>query len=94
MMEDRASLHAMVFGRVQGVYFRAFVLEQAQQLELAGYVRNLRNPTSVEVEAAGDRSALETLVQRLHEGPPGARVERIEVEWGPYGGVFTGFSIR
>ena len=94
MVEDNAAFHAMVYGRVQGVYFRAYVLEQAQQLDVAGYVRNVRHPTAVEVEGEGEKVALETLVQRLHQGPAGAWVERVDVEWRSYGGRFTGFSIR
>jgi len=93
MVEGTATLHALVYGHVQGVYFRAYVLEQAQSLGLNGHVRNVRSPAGVEVEAEGDKVGLEELLRRLHKGPPGARVERVEVEWRRYGGVFTGFSI-
>jgi acylphosphatase len=94
MVEGRASLHALVHGRVHGVYFRAYVLQHGQSLGLAGYVRNIRNPMAVEVEAEGERAGLEILLQRLHEGPPGAWVERVDAEWGPYQGRFTDFEIR
>ena len=73
MVEERASLHALVHGRVQGVYFRAYVVQHGQSLGLTGYVRNTRNPEAVEVEAEGNRADLDKLLRRLHEGPPGAR---------------------
>ncbi len=90
---DLASLHAMVYGYVQGVFFRAFVLEHADALGLTGCVRNVRQPAAVEVHAEGERSALERLLNRLHQGPPGARVERVEVRWGDYEGKLAYFRI-
>jgi acylphosphatase len=64
-------------GRVQGVGFRWFVRQEARELGLAGRVRNLPDG-SVEVVAMGEPSALACLRDRLREGPPGARVQRIE----------------
>jgi acylphosphatase len=93
MVEVKASIHAIVYGLVQGVYFRMFVLDHAKSLGLKGYVRNVRNPPAVEVEAEGERANLQRLLQRLHEGPPGAQVERVEVKWGSYGARFVGFEI-
>jgi acylphosphatase len=88
-----ASLHATVYGRVQGVYFRAFVEEHAHALGLTGSVRNVLQPAAVEVHAEGERSALERLLEQLHEGPPDARVDRVEVEWGEYQGRFGDFRV-
>jgi len=93
MLDERASVHALVYGRVQGVYFRAYVLQHGQTLGLTGYVRNVRHPEAVEVEAEGHRADLDNLLQRLHQGPPGARVDRVEVEWRPYEGKYRGFEI-
>ncbi len=76
------------------MYFRAYVVQHGQSLGLGGYVRNIRNPMAVEVEAEGERVGLERLLQRLHEGPPGAWVERVESEWRPYQGQFAEFEIR
>lgn len=72
--------HARVFlvsGRVQGVGYRFFVERQARELGLRGYVRNLSDGR-VEVYAIGDDAALERLRERLREGPPASRVERLE----------------
>jgi acylphosphatase len=66
-----------VTGRVQGVGFRYFVRTRARALGLAGRVRNLHDG-SVEVEAAGEPTALAGLGQALRDGPPGSRVEDVE----------------
>ena len=90
---DLASLHAMVYGRVQGVFFRAFVQRHASGLGLTGSVRNVRQTMAVEVEAEGERSALERLLEHLHQGPPEARVDMVEVQWDDYKGRFADFRI-
>lgn len=85
---------ATVFGRVQGVGFRVFVLRQAQNLGLTGTVRNLYFPKrQVEVIAEGPESDLKQLLALLHEGPFGARVDGVETLWGAASGNFANFSI-
>ncbi len=54
-MTDLASVKAVVYGYVQGVFFRDFVSRQAAQLGLTGYVRNLPGGKAVEVHAEGER---------------------------------------
>jgi acylphosphatase len=90
---DLASLHALIKGWVQGVYFRDFVRHHAMALGLTGYVRNVRHPRVVEVRAEGERSKLREMVKLLHRGPTGARVEGVEVEWGDYTGDYSAFTI-
>lgn len=68
-----------VYGRVQGVFYRAWTVEQARGLGLGGWVRNRRDGT-VEILAGGESDALEALIRRCRQGPPAAQVERIEVE--------------
>ncbi len=91
--ESTSRLHAMVSGRVQGVYFRSFVQEQAAELDLTGWVRN-RWDGSVEVTAEGPQHRLEVLLKALHQGPPSARVEGVDSAWMKATGEFTGFSVR
>lgn len=91
---EQASLHCLVFGRVQGVGFRFFVQDRARELGLVGWVRNRPDGRSVEVYAEGPRSALEQLRHALHSGPPGAWVERVECTWGEATGTLHGFEIR
>jgi acylphosphatase len=86
-------LHATVVGRVQGVSFRYYVMEQALSLDLVGWVRNRWNG-EVEVTAEGPRQKLEILLEALREGPPMAMVDNVEYEWLPLTGKFTGFNLR
>ncbi len=93
-MTDLATVQAIVHGRVQGVYFRAFTTRQARELGLTGYVRNLPDWNSVEVQAEGERNNLERLIDHLKIGPPGAKVEKVVTSWSDYTGNFTNFSTR
>jgi acylphosphatase len=60
------------------VGFRAFVLEKAEDLGLAGTVAN-RPDGSVECVAEGPRELVEELIRHLQEGPVSARVEKVDV---------------
>ena len=66
-------------GRVQGVFYRGWTVETARRLGLDGWVRNRRDG-SVEIFVRGPEQAVDKLVELCREGPPAARVERIEVE--------------
>jgi acylphosphatase len=68
-----------VTGRVQGVFFRAWTREEARALGLAGWVRN-RLDGSVEAHVEGDEGAVDRLVERMRDGPPQARVERLHCD--------------
>lgn len=92
-MTDLASVQAVVYGRVQGVYFRAFASRHARELGLSGYVRNLPDWKAVEVQAEGERKQLEKLIDHLKVGPPRARVERVETSWSEYTGSYSSFSV-
>jgi acylphosphatase len=87
-----SSLHAVVQGDVQGVGFRYYVQRRAEEMGLAGWVRN-RPDGSVEVVAEGSRPALGRLLELLSKGPGLADVDRVDVEWGEAGGL-KGFAVR
>jgi acylphosphatase len=86
-------LEAVVHGRVQGVGFRFFVLRAARGLDLHGWVAN-ESSGRVRCVAEGPRSALETLLDALREGPPGASVARVDATWLPATGMFHDFDVR
>lgn len=65
-----------VTGRVQGVGFREWTKEAAEELEVTGWIRN-RPDGSVEAHLQGAEGRLEQLVERLRLGPPFARVESV-----------------
>lgn len=85
-------LDASVRGRVQGVGYRLFALREASFLGLDGFVANEADG-SVRVVAEGTREDLDTLVERLEEGPPAGIVERVIARWEPARGVGSGFRI-
>ncbi len=85
-------LHAIVEGHVQGVGFRYFVLQNAVQLGLTGWVRNTWDD-KVEVCAEGPRPALETLAELLRSGPRNSNVTAIKPDWQPASSSFTSFKV-
>jgi acylphosphatase len=86
-------LDATVRGRVHGVGFRYFVLREAMDMGLHGWVANGLDGT-VRCVAEGDRATLETLLQLLEAGPPSARIDRVDAIWSPATGSFRSFEIR
>ena len=86
-------LHAIIEGRVQGVGFRYFVLENARALGVTGWVRNRWDGT-VEVLAEGERKKLEKLLLHLQRGPRSASVYKITTDWEKATGDFTDFIVR
>ena len=92
-MEDSAQLHMNIRGRVQGVFYRVSARAEASRLGLKGWVRNCPDG-SVELLAQGPRPLCEELLRYCHEGPPGARVEEIDVSWSKASGEYSSFDVR
>jgi acylphosphatase len=90
--EPRARARIRVTGLVQGVFYRQSTAQEASRLGLSGTVRNLSDG-SVEVEAEGPRSAVESLVAWCSRGPPAARVAEVEVAWGSPAGSAGPFTV-
>jgi acylphosphatase len=65
-------------GRVQGVFFRASCAERADDLGLGGWIRNVPGG-GVEAVFEGTEAAVAQMVSWCREGPPLARVDRIDV---------------
>jgi acylphosphatase len=82
----------IVHGHVQGVFFRDTVRRHAVAAGVAGWVRNTRDGT-VEGVFEGTREAVDRLVRFCHDGPRGARVDRVEVSAETPQGL-TGFDVR
>jgi acylphosphatase len=80
-----------IFGHVQGVFFRTSCADRAGALGLSGWVRNVE-AGGVEAVFEGAERAVDRMLSWCREGPPLARVDRIEVvEEPPAGG--SGFRI-
>jgi acylphosphatase len=74
----RVTRRLRIHGRVQGVFYRGWSVATARALCLGGWVRN-RGDGSVEMLIAGETAQVEAMIARCREGPPAARVERVEI---------------
>lgn len=72
------AIRALVHGRVQGVFFRAYTRDKAHQLNLVGWVRNNRDGT-VECLAQGPDQAINEFIEFLHRGSPSAHVDDVAI---------------
>ena len=84
--------HVFVIGRVQGVAFRWNARARAEELGLAGWVRNLYDGR-VEAWVEGDDGAVRSMLAWLEQGPPGARVTGTQVSEREPAGL-SGFEVR
>jgi acylphosphatase len=91
--DDLVRLHIWVTGRVQGVGFRAFVLQAGTLFCLVGWVHNL-GYEQVETVAEGPRPVLERFAEVVKTGPRASRVEATRVEWETPTGEFDRFSVK
>lgn len=73
-------VRAIIRGKVQGVWFRGWTRDTARELGLRGWVRNLPDG-AVEAVALGKPDSLGLFLERLHNGPPLARVFEVETRW-------------
>lgn len=85
--------HLRITGRVQGVWYRASMTEQAKLLGLQGWVRN-RHDGSVEALAHGPAHAVQALIDWAHQGPKLARVDGVQVTVVEEGESCSGFVQR
>lgn len=84
---------ALVSGRVQGVCFRAYTRDAALRIGLTGWVRNLPDGR-VEALFEGAPEKVKELIDWLHRGSPGSRVERVEIFEEPHRGDLTDFDVK
>ncbi|EFI35078.1 acylphosphatase [Desulfonatronospira thiodismutans ASO3-1] len=87
------SMHCILSGKVQGVFFRSWTQEQAQSLGVKGWVRNLHDGR-VEVLAQGDENALAEFKKRLIQGSSMSEVKDIKCEDMEYDKTYSKFEIR
>lgn len=76
---SKRCLRCTIFGKVQGVFYRANAKSQAKKLGITGWVRNLSDG-NVEALICGDENALSAMQQWLSTGPLLARVTQIKIE--------------
>ncbi|BCX14351.1 MAG: acylphosphatase [Patescibacteria group bacterium] len=90
-MEKKVEI--FVSGRVQGVFFRAFILKKARELGLFGWVGNLKDGR-VKIVAQGEKEALEKLIEYAKVGSPLARVSKVNFVWSDDLDKFDDFKVN
>jgi acylphosphatase len=91
MTQDERSARLQITGRVQGVGYRDWVVDEATALGLHGWVRNRRDG-SVEVMTSGPAAAITALVEACRRGPRSARVTNVEIDWSVAPVIGSGFG--
>lgn len=93
-MDDKVRAHAIISGRVQGVFFRMETMRAAQRFGVFGWVRNLRDGT-VEAVFEGKKSQVDAILNWCKQGPANAHVTDVKEEIEPYSGdgEFSEFKI-
>ena len=77
-MSDKITVHAIISGRVQGVWYRAWTKKEADKLSLNGWVRNRQDGT-VEAVFSGPRQNVEKMIVACKSGPTLASVKDIKI---------------
>jgi len=83
----------IIHGMVQGVFFRAATRDEAIRIGVGGWVRNLPDGT-VQALFEGEKKKVEEIIAWCHQGPPGARVNKVQISWEAHRGEFRHFEIR
>jgi acylphosphatase len=90
-LEVRAEI--IVYGLVQGVGYRYFVVREAKKLELNGYVKNLYTGEVLTI-VEGEKAIVEELIMKLKVGPIHASVKSCKVDWQEPKNEFTDFEVK
>ena len=90
---SRRRVHAIVHGRVQGVFFRQYTSLKAQELGLDGWVRNMPDQT-VETVFEGEDGAVSRMIEWLYTGSPHSQVTQVDCLEEEAGIDSGGFSIQ
>jgi len=93
MSSNKQRAEILVTGLVQGVGFRYFVIRNAQQLGVKGYVKNMYDGT-VLIIAEAEKALIEELFKKVKIGPRAASVKNAKIEWAEYKDEFKTFEIE
>ena len=89
---EMGEIRCIVIGKVQGVFYRDFVMKHARHLALTGYVRNTPDFT-LEIIAQGFHDDLEKFLEHVRRGPFLARVSRCDAEWRDPAKPYASFEV-
>jgi acylphosphatase len=90
---DQERAHVRISGQVQGVFFRDSTRQKAEELGLAGWVKNTPDG-SVEAVFEGPSEKVREMLRWCEEGPRQASVENVDTDIEDTGGELSGFEVR
>ncbi len=91
-MDKKVRAHAIISGRVQGVFFRMETKRAADDMGVFGWVRNLKDRT-VEAVFEGEKDRVDAVLDWCRQGPPHANVTDVKITWLEYTGEFKRFQV-
>lgn len=86
-------VHLTISGEVQEVLYRSNSVNEAQKLDLKGWVKNTPDG-KVEIIAEGDRENLEKFIAWCRKGPSFAKVSGVIIDWEESTGEFSSFEVK
>ena len=92
-INDQERAHVRISGQVQGVFFRDSTRQKAEELGLAGWVKNTPDG-SVEAVFEGPSEKVREMLRWCEEGPRQASVENVDTDIEDAGGELSGFEVR
>jgi len=92
-MDSKVRKHLYISGHVQGVGFRWYTNQQANKLEVRGWVKNLADGR-VEAVIAGDEVQVNKMIDFLKQGSPLSQVDDVEIIDEDYQGEFSKFKMK
>jgi acylphosphatase len=90
---QKKAFRLRIYGRVQGVGFRYWAARMAERLGVSGWVRNEMDG-SVTVECEGPSDVVDRFIKQVRQGPPGSRVDHVEITPLSPKGTYQRFSIE
>lgn len=91
-MAKNTRAHVFIKGKVQGVYFRQNLRIVSKRHKVNGWVRNLKDGR-VEAVLEGEEMSISEVIEWCHAGPAEAKVDDVKVEYEPYKGEFSNFTV-
>lgn len=85
-------VHGYASGRVQGVWYRGFVRDQATRFGLQGWAKNLADGR-VEILLCGEITHIGEVLKQLHIGPRLARVDNLDMTTTTFDETVVGFEV-
>ena len=75
----KKSVRLYITGTVQGVFFRGFVKENAEKLDVRGFVRNLEDGR-IEIFLEGNPDEVNKMIELCKHGPKHSQIEKVEIK--------------